>query len=184
MIIINEWLPNPAGQDSRAEWIELYNNDSAAVSLSGWHLQTKNGKTFSLTGYEIQGQGYLLLPRSTTKLTLRNSDEEIFLYNNKNELADHSQLFGTAPEGKSLSRVAYGDNSRFNFTSPTPGEPNAAPALALIENHYPFHIPLNASFGAAESLGLILGSALFVTALAMYTLTHHDYLQELFFGGD
>ena len=34
-VVINEVLNNPAGSESGAEWVELYNKSSSPVSLSG-----------------------------------------------------------------------------------------------------------------------------------------------------
>lgn len=39
-VVINEVLPNPAGDDDGAEWIELYGAGDAPVDLTGWSLQT------------------------------------------------------------------------------------------------------------------------------------------------
>lgn len=37
-VVINEIMSNPVGTDNgaRSEWVELYNNDSTAVDLSGY----------------------------------------------------------------------------------------------------------------------------------------------------
>ena len=38
-VVINEVLYNPSGSDSGHEWVELYNNGSADVDISGWEIQ-------------------------------------------------------------------------------------------------------------------------------------------------
>lgn len=182
MIYINEWLPNPTGQDTKAEWIELYNSGSISVNLSGWHLQTKNGKTFSLGGYNIGEGGYLVLPRTTTKLALHNFDETISLFDNQGHLVDSSTIFGTAQEGKSWSRISYSDTGIFGFANPTPGALNSKPNTELIVNHYPIGQALNnPSINNFEIVGLALGSAALITAFLIFAFIKNDYLQELFF---
>ena len=38
MLYINEWLPNPVGNDATGEFIELYNSGTTGVSLNGYSL--------------------------------------------------------------------------------------------------------------------------------------------------
>jgi Lamin Tail Domain len=38
-IVINEFLSNPSGTDTNAEWVELYNAGSATADLSGWWIE-------------------------------------------------------------------------------------------------------------------------------------------------
>ncbi len=74
MIFINEWLPNPTESDSQNEWVELWNDGPKLVSLAGWSLVTKSGAKEKLS-LKISAGKYLLLPRSQTKLVLKNADE-------------------------------------------------------------------------------------------------------------
>jgi hypothetical protein len=46
-VVINEVLPNPADGDSGKEWIELYNNGSSSVDLSGYKIEA-GSSTYSL----------------------------------------------------------------------------------------------------------------------------------------
>ncbi len=43
-IFINEFLPSPEGPDVEGEWIEIFNQNSFEVDLSGWQLQDMEGK--------------------------------------------------------------------------------------------------------------------------------------------
>lgn len=182
MIIINEWLPNPSGDDAPNEWIELWNSGSDAVNLNDWALLTKNGKTFYLNGYTIKSGEGLILPRTETKLTLKNSDEEILLYNNSKELVDRSSIFGTAQEGKSWSRIGKSNDSLWEFAKPTPGEENERPALALIGEQYPLGQALNSpSLSSWEVAGVAIGASFLITLVIFYAFKNHAYLQELFF---
>lgn len=38
LVVINEFVADPAGTDADAEWVELYNADTVAVDLTGWVL--------------------------------------------------------------------------------------------------------------------------------------------------
>jgi len=64
-IKINEFLPNPDGDDESYEWIELYNTASQNVDLSGWALQwgtSSYGSSFTLPeGTTIAANSYLLI---------------------------------------------------------------------------------------------------------------------------
>ncbi len=38
MIYINEWFPNPVGNDATGEFVELYNSAATAANLNGYTL--------------------------------------------------------------------------------------------------------------------------------------------------
>lgn len=169
MVLINEWLPNPVGSDAAGEWLELWNN-GPAQTLSGWQLADKSGKRFTLgQGALIERDGFLILPRSATKLTLRNSDEELFLYNAQRRLVDSVVFPGTAPEGKSVSRL--GD--LFLLTEPTPGRPNAQVA-PLAESAYAPGQMLNPgpAWPATLGLALLLAASFAAISFFIFKQTH------------
>ncbi len=120
-MLINEFLPNPIGKDTEEEWIELFNNSQEAVDLSGWQIKDASGKAFFLKNKIGPGQ-YFVLDYKTTKISLNNNAETLFLYDQKGNLIDKAEFAGAAPEGKSLIR----QNGQFIFTDkPTPGKANA-----------------------------------------------------------
>lgn len=190
MVYISEWLPNPEGVDTSGEFVELFNNGGAGVNLGGWALKTQSGKKTKLSGTIGAGK-YLVLPRKTTKLALKNTDEKILLYDPRGKLVDQSGFFGTALDGKSFSRLSrdYGGQARtardqFVWTDPTPGALNSTTINNLIANQYPLNIPLNHPFGPAQLIGLLLASALVLAALIFYALKKHENLSNIFFGRD
>jgi hypothetical protein len=66
-ITINEIMynPNPTqGDDTDMEWIELFNNDTAPINISGWEI---DGNTIEDT--VIQAAGYAVLVRNETAFT-------------------------------------------------------------------------------------------------------------------
>jgi hypothetical protein len=194
MIFINEWLPNPIGADAKGEFVELFNNGDASVNLNGWSLSTGVKKRFKLSGV-IRAQGYLSLPRSETKLPLKNSDGDIFLYDAAGKLVDQSTFVGTATEGKSFNRIDYNvyDASsvyvtiqQFVWGKPTPGAKNdAVPGVGISEIQYPTNVSLNVArsswfsvFGYAVFAGVIFAIILW------YAMKHDESISQLFFGGD
>src|ERR1044072_9712380 len=137
MVTISEWLPNPVGSDTKGEWVELRNGSAASVSLSGWRLTADGKKFFALRGAIAPG-GYLVVPRSASKLSLQNTDGKLALYDAAGRLADHAEFRGAAPEGKSANH--QGETAV--FANPTPAAANAAGASAAVvyQNEYPIGI--------------------------------------------
>jgi hypothetical protein len=48
-VVVNEFESNPAGEDSGAEWVELYNPLDRPKSVDGWMLTTAHGRTSAMT---------------------------------------------------------------------------------------------------------------------------------------
>lgn len=120
-MVINEFLPNPVGKDTEGEFIELFNNSQETVSLTGWKLKDVSGKTFTLKNQPIGQAEYLVLDYKTTKISLNNSGETLFLYDQNGNLIDKAEFTGSAPEGESLAR----QGEKFVFTNQhTPGKAN------------------------------------------------------------
>lgn len=187
MIYINEWLPNPTGNDATGEWVELFNNGNAPVDLNGWVLKTGGTGKFNLKSTISAGE-YLVLKRTDTKLVLKNTDESLFLYDGAGNLVDQSSFLGSAPEGKSFARTGYDPKSltqQFAWSEPSPGAINKITASNLISiNNYPTGVPLNPTLGAPGFLGLLLGSSLILTVLIIFVLKRNENLSKLFFGRD
>ncbi|MDO8515819.1 MAG: lamin tail domain-containing protein [bacterium] len=173
--MINEWLPNPAGTDAKGEWIELFNDGSAAANLTGWHVATKTGKAVALKG-TIQPGEFLVLKRGDFTFSLRNTDEALSLYGADGKLVDQSALVGTAMDGKSFSRVSHGSNVKgqlFAWSDPTPGAHNAtAPALALINENPPLGISLVSPRGTMGFFQMMTGVALALAVAAVIIKIH------------
>ena len=62
-VVINEVLSNEPGGSTSLEWVELYNSDSATVSLSGWKFAEGADTTYFATQDTIVPRGYLILAR-------------------------------------------------------------------------------------------------------------------------
>ncbi len=185
MVYINEWLPNPTGSDATGEWVELFNGGSAPMNLGGWVLKTATGKT-KLSG-TIGADQYLVFARADTKLVLKNADEKLFLYDAGGKLVDQSSFLGSAPDGKSFSRIGYGSSAGgqpFAWSDPSPGAANIISLdTGIMKNNYPAG-QLNKNLGAPEFFLLLFGSAIMIAAFVVFALQQHGNLSKLFFGRD
>ncbi len=138
-MIISEFLPNPVGKDTDGEFIELFNNGGEPIDLGGWKIKDSSNKTFAFINQKIGAEEYLVLDYKTSKISLNNNGEALFLYGQQGNLVDRAEYSGTAEVGKSLIRK----DNHFVFTDkPTPGKANifevveaGNPASALSKNY-------------------------------------------------
>ena len=180
MLYISEWLPNPKGTDRGAEWVEIGNNGDTSASLSGWSLTNGAGKKAALQG-DVPAHGFVLIPVNEQGLTIRNTNESIFLFDPSGNLAHESHFFGTAPEGKSYSSI----NGQFIVSDPTPGAENTMPnTTALVGATYPESGVVESSLSTGGIVSLAVMAALAVTALFIFIITQHDDIQKLIFARD
>jgi len=186
VVYINEWYPNPQGRDD-GEFVELFNSGSSSVSLAGWSLWTGGrAKPHVIEAVFVGPSGYALFSKTSTKLSLKNSDGGLWLYGPGGALVDHGAFVGPAPEGKSFSRTDYGtaDTQHFAFVDPTPGAPNQTIDDVVAVGHYPFGVALNPSFGFLQAFGLAVALATAVLAGWSY-LAHADKkIHQLIIEGD
>ena len=99
-IVINELMPNPIGTDHGNETTELYNCGDESVDIGGWVLENEDGALDKIpAGTTIEPYGYYL----TTKVQLDNSDGQVLLYCNGEEV-DRSIEYTHSTEGISWQR--------------------------------------------------------------------------------
>jgi PKD repeat protein len=121
-ITINEFLPSPIGKDEEEEWIELYNDSDQIIDLSGWQLDDEDGgsKPFVFPKNTlIAPNGYLVFPRTTTKIALNNDKDRVRLLLSSGTVFQEIS-YEKAPQGKSSARTSEG----FFWAMPTPGFAN------------------------------------------------------------
>lgn len=109
-IILNEVLPNPEGADETEEWIELYNQNDFSVNLSDWQIRDIEGSTTIYTlpkGTEILANGFLVLKRPDTKISLNNTGDGLNFYSPDQKIAD-SMAFKNAPLNQSYNKTGNG----------------------------------------------------------------------------
>lgn len=180
MIYLSEWLPNPKGSDREGEWIELGNSGDEPVALADWQVQTKN-QAFTLKDHVIPGSGFLVLPRSETRLALHNQSGELSLLREGDERVDYVSFSGSAPEGKSFARLGPG-SERFLFTDPTPGAANRVNLAAhILTNDYPLGRALNAADASFDPWSIIFFSAALVAGASLFIVKQHERASHLFF---
>ncbi len=142
---------NPAGTDTKHEWIEIYNNESSAANISGYRLFENNVK-HSLTlvngSYLINAGGYAVIMQDAatfladypdfnntlfdSAFSLSNTEETIAILDNSNNIIDnltYNNSLGADNNGRTLVRV-NSSNVLFNVfvegtvVKGTPGKQN------------------------------------------------------------
>jgi hypothetical protein len=99
-IVVNELMPNPIGTDRGNETTELYNCGGESVDIGGWVLKNEDDVAYTIpAGTTIEPYGYYL----TTKVQLDNSDGQVLLYHNGEEV-DSSIEYTHSTEGISWQR--------------------------------------------------------------------------------
>jgi len=126
-LIISEFLPNPQGNDSGQEFIEIYNYGEEIINLENFTLQVGN-KTIKMKG-NIEPEEYFLITNKDDNFSIRNKGETLRL-KYKDEVIFEISYSGKAPEGKSFSRL----KSDWFWTTPTPGKENKKESISANEN--------------------------------------------------
>ncbi len=140
-IIITEFLLDPKENDSDNESIEIYNDGSSEVDLSGWTISDKAGsvKKYAISkASKIKSGEYKIFYSSETGISLNNSGDGVILKDNSEKIIDETPISDAAKEGVSY---ALADNGTWKWTMiPTPGnkniikeKENAIPKNTLLE---------------------------------------------------
>ncbi|MDD5252089.1 MAG: lamin tail domain-containing protein [Patescibacteria group bacterium] len=132
LIRINEFLPDPAGDDV-GEWIELFNPSEFTAVLAGWSLDDDAGGStpYKFTADDVvPAGGYLVMPRSRTKLALNNDGDAVRLLDGDGAVVQ-TVRHGAAAVGKSYF---LGVDGVWRWTDEmTPGAVNTTvPAEAVV----------------------------------------------------
>jgi endonuclease/exonuclease/phosphatase family metal-dependent hydrolase len=121
-IVITEIMVNPAAvSDYYGEWFEIYNNDTISIDLAGWRIADSEDnlheiQTVSIEFYINPGD-YLVLGRNVdntvnggytadygySSFQLSNSEDEIFLVDNENRIADEIEYNSSFPYSSGAS---------------------------------------------------------------------------------
>lgn len=126
-IIINEVLPNPKGDDSQNEFIELKNISTTEIDLAGWKLGDNSTKTYTIktkdfTSTKIKPGEFFVFYRKITGIALNNSGvESVKLYGPDSTLITSIEYSGNIKEDQSYARS---DTEYFWTSTPTPGKEN------------------------------------------------------------
>jgi len=129
-VILNEILPSPEGADDQGEWIEIYNSNNFEVDLSDWKIEDKEGTKTTYTfnkDTKISPNGYLILRRPDTNITLNNSIDGLNLLWPDNKIID-SMAYEKALTSQSYNKTISGWQWS---TSLTPGYKNIIATTGL-----------------------------------------------------
>ncbi|MFH0834401.1 MAG: lamin tail domain-containing protein, partial [Patescibacteria group bacterium] len=107
-LVINEFVPDPVGSDTGAEWIELFNPTDSAIALAGWKINST-----ALSG-SIEPGGFFVLDHFTG---LTNTDDTVELFNG--DMLVDSKNFENSVEGKSFGRDSTNLSTWTEFWHPT-----------------------------------------------------------------
>lgn len=126
-VVISELYPNPPGDDLNAEWIELHNVGTEAVSLAGWTLRDTDGsiKTYTFTSQSIEVGSYLVIQKTDSGITL-NNDHDGVVFTSPEGLASQTRYDQAIPEDVSWSLL----QGVWKEASPTQGFQNEQPNVS------------------------------------------------------
>jgi hypothetical protein len=137
-VVVNEILMNAQTQPD-GEWIELYNNGTTEVNISGWKVGD-NAQNFTIpintsllpneflllvynqTITNVSGVKIIEYGASAANLKLADSNDAVYLFNNFGELVDS---YSWNSSKKNVSQGRYPDGFEWkNKLFPTPGTKN------------------------------------------------------------
>lgn len=132
-IIINEFLPNPSTDETKGEFIELYNTSNTAIDLTDWQLSDATDNVYTLSG-SIGGKQYLSIYRSDSDLALNNSGgDTVELFHPNGQLTNDVEYTDSAADDTSY---ALDSNSDWQWTTTvTPGKKNTITLSAANSNN-------------------------------------------------
>ncbi len=192
-VVINEvaWmgtLPKDGETPAAAannEWIELYNGSGNNVSLEGWRIISADGNPDIPLAGTVAAGGYFLLertnddtvsgipadliyPYNTSKSSLSNSGEYLYLKDVSGVIADEINGTSQWPAGDNDTKETMQRSGAGWITAPaTPRAPNAGAATAASGS-----TASGSSSGAASSGSTVSGSA--AANLAIYVFAGED----------
>jgi len=118
-IFINELFPNPLGDESEDEFIELYNPNAEDVNLNHWTLRdaNKSGK-YMFESTAIKANSYLTVYRTDFKFALNNTTETLSL------IAPNSKIFSTVSYTSTQEDLSYNKDTDWYWEDPSPNTKN------------------------------------------------------------
>lgn len=162
-VVINEFIPNPEGSDSKNEWIELYNQGNNSVDLSNWFLDDAEhgSKPYLLPQNTIiKDLGYLVISIIDSKIVLNNNGDSVRLFRPDLTLVQRVDYKEKVKEGYSYNRLTDG-SWQWSSTS-TPGKENIIVNENSSDNKGGFNSLLSSVFSIAQARGQPSGTQITV----------------------
>lgn len=147
--LLNEFLPNPIGDDKLGEFIELYNPNETAINLYNFILDDQKddgSKPFIFLDQTIEPSAFLILPYSLTKIILNNDQDTVRFLNSEGEVMEEIE-YSNPKEGESYNKF----NDIWQWSKIT--TPN-------LPNHQSEDDPLPPTEETAPSIKIILNEIL------------------------
>ena len=105
-VVINEIAWMGSTDNSNDEWIELYNNTSSSIDLSGWYITDDETTTYTIESGTISANGFFLIEDSEESvntitadavigLSLANTGDTLILYDSAGNEIDTVNSSGT-----------------------------------------------------------------------------------------
>lgn len=88
-IIIHSAMIDPKGDETRGEWVSLYNRGGRKTSVKGWRLVDGIGREATLDGAVLSGESLKLKGRAKGKVKLANAGGSLMLYDEHGCVIDH-----------------------------------------------------------------------------------------------
>ena len=143
-IVISEIMANPPADESLNEWVEIFNNGSTAIDISGWEIGDGINMD-NITGALYGGEGTVMQPFSYAIIT--DSETRVYdnfkindalklyvgknigtgLKNNGGEIiiVDHDKVIDNATYSETKNGFSWAfDNDTWSEAYPTPGYGN------------------------------------------------------------
>ncbi|MBI4153141.1 tandem-95 repeat protein, partial [Candidatus Woesearchaeota archaeon] len=167
-VVINEFMANPAVAEPDGEWIELFNNGTGAVDLTGYTI-SDGEDLFTFGATNISSGEFIVLaynrtqfasahsvPASTqvveygttvSNLQLLNTGDNIVLNDSTGVLVD-SVTYASTTDGKTIGREVDGTGIPAPLVQVTPGKANTLPDITVTSFSAPSTISYVHSFPA------------------------------------
>ena len=82
-VVFTEILPDGDGSDTQSwplgEWLEVYNNDTSSVDLTGWKLKASNSRSFTIGAYNFPLQSDAVIQPGNVGLIALNGTNSFYL---------------------------------------------------------------------------------------------------------
>lgn len=103
-VVIDSVLANPKGKDGGNEIIMIKNNLNKDINLEGWKIEDKSGHKYIFSSLIFKAKESKKILQSDFKFTLKNSEEELFLYDPAGNLIDEIK-WKNAPNGQWIIKI-------------------------------------------------------------------------------
>lgn len=133
-IRLNELFPDPDGDETMLEFIELYNADAQPIRLQGWKVSDPV-KTYVLPDVTLAAQQYWVIYRPESAITL-NNDKDTVTLTDPTGLVVHQFAYASTVAEKSWN---YGAD--WYLGAPSPNDVNVALPAAPVPDPTPTPTP-------------------------------------------